>query len=175
MVIRSAIAGTRATTVLEGFMRFDLVVRFSPETRRDAEALGALLMSAPAGADVPLAQLVTITSEEGPAEVSRENARRCVSVEVNVRGRDIGSFVEEARALVDREVSLPAGYRLDWGGSFEHLESGGRRLMAVVPLTFLMIFLLLFITFNSLRQAALVFTGIPFAVTVEFWRCSRGA
>ncbi len=164
-VIETAIAGTRATTVLEGFMRFDLVVRFSPEIRRDAEALGALLVSAPGGAQAPLAQLVTMTSEEGPAEISRENGERRVTVEVNVRGRDIGSFVEEARALVDREVSLPPGYRLDWGGTFEHLESGRRRLMVVVPITFLVIFLLLFVTFNSLRQAALVFTGIPFAVT----------
>lgn len=164
-VIETAIAGTRATTVLEGFMRFDLVVRFTPEIRGDAEALGALLVSAPDGAQAPLAQLVTMTSEEGPAEISRENGQRRVTVEVNVRGRDIGSFVEEARALVDREVSLPPGYRLDWGGTFEHLESGRTRLMVVVPITFLVIFLLLFVTFNSLRQAALVFTGIPFAVT----------
>jgi cobalt-zinc-cadmium resistance protein CzcA len=164
-VIESAIAGTRATTVLEGFMRFDLVVRFPPETRGDAEAMSHLLVRAPDGSHVPLAQLVTMTSEEGPAEVSRENGQRRVSVEVNVRARDIGSFVDEARRAVDREVSLLPGYRLDWGGTFEHLESGRRRLMVVVPITFLVIFLLLFIAFNSLRQAALVFTGIPFAVT----------
>jgi cobalt-zinc-cadmium resistance protein CzcA len=164
-VIESAIAGTRATTILEGFMRFDLVVRFPPETRGDPDALGSLLVRAPDGAHAPLAQLVTMTSQEGPAEVSRENGQRRVSVEVNVRGRDIGSFVEEARATVDREVSLRPGYRLDWGGTFEHLESGRRRLMVVVPITFLVIFLLLFVVFNSLRQAALVFTGIPFAVT----------
>jgi cobalt-zinc-cadmium resistance protein CzcA len=164
-VIESAIAGTRATTVLEGFMRFDLVVRFPPEIRGDADALRSLLVAAPGGAHAPLAQLVSVTSEEGPAEVSRENGQRRVSVEVNVRGRDIGSFVEEAREMVDRDVSLPPGYRLDWGGTFEHLESGRRRLMVVVPVTFLVIFLLLFVTFNSLRQAALVFTGIPFAIT----------
>lgn len=164
-VIESAIAGTEATTVLEGFMRFDLVVRFPPEARRDAASLGALLVSAPDGAQVPLSQLAEISSEEGPAEVSRENGQRRITIEANVRGRDLGSFVEEAREEVATNVKLSPGYRLDWGGTFENLESGRQRLMVVVPITFLVIFLLLFVTFNSLRQAALVFTGIPFAVT----------
>ena len=164
-VIETAIAGTEATTVLEGFMRFDLVVRFPPELRRDAEALGTLLVQTPDGASVPLSQLTTMVSEEGPAEVSRENGQRRVTVEANVRGRDLGSFVAEAQQRVDREVTLTPGYRLEWGGTFENLESGRQRLMVVVPLTFLVIFILLFVTFNSIRQASLVFTGIPFAVT----------
>ncbi|MBY0497590.1 MAG: CusA/CzcA family heavy metal efflux RND transporter [Cyanobacteria bacterium] len=164
-VIQSAVAGTEASTVLEGFMRFDLVVRFPPEVRRDAEAVGNLLVSAPNGERVPLRQVARITSREGPAEVSRENGRRRITVEVNVRNRDIGSMVEEARNKVDEAVNLPAGYTMDWGGMYEHLESGRRRLMIVVPITFAIIFLLLFTTFNSLKQAALVFTGIPFAIT----------
>jgi cobalt-zinc-cadmium resistance protein CzcA len=164
-VIETAIAGTEATTVLEGFMRFDLVVRFPPELRRDADALGGLLVQSPDGTSVPLGQLTRMVSEEGPAEVSRENGQRRITVEANVRGRDLGSFVGEAQARVERDVSLTPGYRLEWGGTFEQLESGRRRLMVVVPLTFLVIFLLLFVTFNSLRQAGLVFTGIPFAVT----------
>lgn len=164
-VIETAIAGTEATTVLEGFMRFDLVVRFPPELRRDADALGGLLVQSPDATSVPLGQLTRMVSEEGPAEVSRENGQRRITVEANVRGRDLGSFVGEAQASVERDVSLAPGYRLEWGGTFEQLESGRRRLMVVVPLTFLVIFLLLFVTFNSLRQAGLVFTGIPFAVT----------
>ena len=164
-VIETAIAGTQTTTVLEGFMRFGLVVRFPLDARRDAEALGTLLVRTPHGANVPLSQLTTMTTEEGPAEVSRENGQRRITVEVNVRGRDLGSFVQEARERVAQAVPLPPGYRLDWGGTFENLESGRQRLMVVVPITFLVIFLLLFVTFNSLRQAALVFTGIPFAVT----------
>lgn len=164
-VIETAIAGTEATTVLEGFMRFDLVVRFAPELRRDAEALGTLLVQTPDGTNVPLSQLTTMVSEEGPAEVSRENGQRRVTVEANVRGRDLGSFVAEAQQRVEREVTLTPGYRLEWGGTFENLESGRQRLMVVVPLTFLVIFILLFVTFNSIRQASLVFTGIPFAVT----------
>ncbi len=164
-VVQSAIAGTDATTVLEGFMRFGLVVRFPLEARRDAAAIGNLLVSAPNGVKVPLSQVARITSEEGPAEVSRENGRRRVTVEVNVRGRDIGTYVAEAQRLVNAKIALPPGYSVDWGGMYEHLESGRRRLMIVVPLTFALIFLLLFAAFNSLRQAALVFTGIPFAVT----------
>ncbi|HKS63341.1 MAG TPA: CusA/CzcA family heavy metal efflux RND transporter [Xanthobacteraceae bacterium] len=164
-VVQTAIAGSEATTVLEGFMRFGLVVRFPPEVRSDAAAIGNLLVSAPNGERVPLRQLARITSREGPAEVSRENAQRRITVEVNVRDRDIGSFVEEARDLVEQQVQLPAGYTMNWGGMYEHLESGRRRLMIVVPITFAIIFLLLFTTFNSLKQAALVFTGIPFAIT----------
>jgi cobalt-zinc-cadmium resistance protein CzcA len=164
-VVQTAIAGSEATTVLEGFMRFDLVVRFPPDARSDAAAIGNLLVSAPTGERVPLRQLAHIASREGPAEVSRENGQRRITVEVNVRDRDIGSFVAEARALVAARVPLPPGYTVNWGGMYEHLESGRQRLMVVVPITFAIIFLLLFTTFNSLRQAALVFTGIPFAIT----------
>jgi heavy metal efflux system protein len=164
-VIQSAIAGTEATTVLEGFMRFALVVRFPVEARSDASTIANLLVSSESGQKVPLAQLAQITSEEGPAEVSRENGQRRITVEINVRGRDIGSFVNEARQRVDEAVHPPPGYLFDWSGMYEHLESGRQRLMIVVPATFLIIFLLLFTTFNSLKQAALVFTGIPFAIS----------
>jgi cobalt-zinc-cadmium resistance protein CzcA len=112
-----------------------------------------------------LSQLARIVSEEGPAEVSRENGQRRITIEANVRGRDIGSFVEEAKSKVGAQVKLSPGYTMDWGGMDEHLESGRNRLMVVVPVTFFLIFLLLFTTFNSLKQAALVFTGIPFAIT----------
>jgi len=146
-------------------MRFDLVVRFPSEVRSDPAAIGNLLVASPSGEKVPLAQIARITSEEGPAEIARENAQRRITVEVNVRGRDIGSFVNEARARVDAAVKPPAGYMFMWGGMYEHLESGRQRLLVVVPMTFALIFLLLFTTFNSLKQAALVFTGIPFAIS----------
>ena len=164
-VIQSAIAGTEATTVLEGFMRFDLVVRFPSDVRSDPAAIGNLLVAAPSGAKVPLSQIARITSEEGPAEIARENGQRRITVEINVRGRDIGSFVNEARTRVDAAVHPPAGYFFEWAGMYEHLETGRKRLMVVVPATFLLIFFLLFTTFNSLKQAGLVFTGIPFAIT----------
>jgi cobalt-zinc-cadmium resistance protein CzcA len=164
-VIQTAIAGTTVTRVIEGDRRFDLTVRLTPEARQSEEDIGNLLVDAPNGERVPLSQIADIVHEEGPAQISRENTRRRIAVEVNVRGRDIGSFVNEARPKVERQVKLPSGYMMEWGGTFEHLESGRQRLMLVVPVTFLIVFLLLFTTFNSLKQAAVVFTGIPFAVT----------
>lgn len=164
-LIQTAIAGTQASTVLEGFKRFDLVARLTPESRNSAQAFANLLVSTPTGQKIPLGQLAEFRSEEGPLEVSRENGQRRISVEVNVRGRDVGSFVGEAQSAVDRAVRLKPGYLMEWGGLWEHLDSGRARLMIVVPITFVLIFLLLFITFHSLGQATLVFTGIPFAVT----------
>lgn len=164
-VIQTAIAGTEATRVLEGFRRFELVVRLTPAVRQNTQDFANLLVSAPNGQRIPLAQLARISSETGPVEIARENGQRRISVEVNVRGRDVGSFVEEAQAAVTREMKLPPGYIMQWGGLWEHLESGRNRLMIVVPVTFLLIFMLLFATFHSARLAALVLTGIPFAVT----------
>ena len=163
--IQTAVAGTPATTVLQGFRRFALVVRLPPEIRARAGDFANLLVSGANGQKVPLAQVAHIAAEEGPVEISREDGQRRVSVEVNVRGRDIGSFVQEAQQAVGKEVTLPPGYIAVWGGLWENLESGRNRLLIVVPVTFAFIFLLLFVTFGSAAQAALVFTGIPFAVT----------
>jgi cobalt-zinc-cadmium resistance protein CzcA len=165
LVVQTAIAGTPATTVLEGFRRFDLVVRLPEWTRADAGMVGDLLVTAPGGQRIPLRQLARVERREGPAEISRDNGQRRLSVEANVRGRDIGSFVAEARQRVAAEVDLPPGYLMEWGGTFEHLESGRLRLMVVVPVTFGLILVMLVTAFRSLPQALLVFTGIPFAVT----------
>ncbi len=164
-VIQSAVAGTQVGKIYEGFMKFDLMVRFPLWAAKDAETIGALLVSGSEGELIPLRHLAKIESKEGPAEISRENAQRLITVEANIRGRDIGSFVKDARRKVHREVKLPAAYTIEWGGTFEHLESGRNRLMVVVPVTFLLIFFLLFTAFHSFMQAFLVFTGIPFAVT----------
>ena len=164
-LIQTAIAGTQASTVLEGFKRFDLVARLTPEARGSGQAFANLLVSTPTGQKIPLGQLAEFRTEEGPLEVSRENGQRRISIEVNVRGRDVGSFVGEAQSTVEAAVRLKPGYLMEWGGLWEHLDSGRARLMIVVPVTFVLIFLLLFITFHSLGQAALVFTGIPFAIT----------
>ena len=164
-LIQTAVAGTEATRVLQGFKRFELVVRLPPAIRQNAGEFGNLLVTGATGQRVPLAQLARITTEEGPLEVSREDGQRRISIEANVRGRDIGSFVQEAQRAVDQQVKLPPGYVMTWGGLWEHLESGRNRLMIVVPITFLLIFFLLFIAFGSVGQAALVFTGIPFAIT----------
>ena len=164
-LIQTAIAGSEAGRVLEGFKRFGLVVRLDPSVRSSASDFANLLVATPTGQNIPLAQLASLKSEEGPLEVSRENGQRRISIEANVRGRDVGSFVAEAQSRVQQSVKLKPGYLMVWGGLFEHLDSGRARLMVVVPLTFLLIFVLLFITFHSAGQAALVFTGIPFAIT----------
>lgn len=164
-LIQTAVAGTGAGRILEGFKRFDLVVRLDPAARRSAGDFANLLVSAPSGQMIPLGQLATIETEEGPLEVSRENGQRRISIEANVRGRDVGSFVAEAQQRVQEAVALKPGYLMVWGGLWEHLDSGRARLMIVVPFTFLLIFLLLLVTFHSVTEAALVFTGIPFAVT----------
>lgn len=164
-VIQTAIAGTEATRVLEGFRRFELVVRLRPEVRQSARDFANLLVSAPNGQRIPLAQLAHIDTETGPVEIARENGQRRISVEVNVRGRDIGSFVQQAQADVARQMQLPPGYIMEWGGLWQNLDSGRNRLLIVVPVTFLLIFMLLFATFHSARLATLVFTGVPFAVT----------
>ena len=159
-----AIGGVQATTVLEGQRRFALAVRFPEEARRDPSAIARLLVSAPGGARVPVGQLARIEEVQGPADISHENGSRLVIIEGNVRGRDMGSFVREVEGMfADGTLALPAGYRVGFGGQFENLQRGTQRLMLVVPLSLLLIFLLLFTTFNSVRQAALVFTGIPLA------------
>lgn len=159
-----AVGGAQATVILEGQRRFALVVRFPEPARHDRAAISNLLVSAPAGERVPLGQLASVQEVNGPAEISHENGSRLIIVEGNVRGRDIGSFVDEVRGLfATGAIDLPSGYRVEYGGQFENLERGSRRLMVVVPLSLLLIFLLLFATFGSLGQAVLVFTGIPLA------------
>ncbi|GLC28187.1 efflux RND transporter permease subunit [Roseisolibacter agri] len=164
MRVVEAVGGAEATTVLEGQRRFALTVRFPESARQNRETIVGLLVNAPGGQRVPLGQLARVEEVQGPAEISHENGSRLLIVEGNVRGRDIGSFVADVRALFDDgTVKLPPGYRPEFGGQFENLERASRRLFLVVPLSLLLIFLLLFTTFNSVRQAALVFTGIPLA------------
>ncbi len=163
-LVESIVAGKEAGQVYEGEQRFSLVVRLADESSRDVETIKNLLVSAPNGSRIPLAQLADIKLVEGPAQISREDARRRIGVELNVRGRDIGSFVKDAQAAIDQQVKLPPGYYLTWGGTFENLQRASARLLIVVPLALFLIFVLLFTTFGSVRQALLIYTGIPFAV-----------
>lgn len=141
-----------------------MVVRLNESAGANIEAIRNLLVPAAGGARVPLSELADVSLVEGPAQISREDTRRRIGVELNVRGRDVGSFVKEAQERISREVELPPGYYLTWGGTFENLERASSRLMIVVPLALFLIFILLFSTFNSVRQALLIYTGIPFAV-----------
>lgn len=163
-VVESIVAGKSAGLVYEGEQRFNLVVRLNEENSKDVETIKNLLVSAPSGARVPLSQLADLKLVEGPAQISREDTRRRIGVELNVRGRDIGSFVTEAQNQIAKEVQLPPGYYITWGGQFENLQRATGRLMIVVPLALFLIFILLFTTFNSIKQAILIYTSIPLAV-----------
>ena len=170
-VIGTAIGGREAGFVFEGDRRFAIVVRVPEAIRSDIEALRNLPVALPpgragaAGASVPLRTLASFRLTEGPNQVSRENGRRRIVVTANVRGRDIASVVAEAQAAVSQNLRLPAGYFLTWGGQFENLEAARQRLMVVVPGCFFLIFLLLYTALGSPRDAILVFSAVPLALT----------
>ncbi|HEF4761584.1 TPA: CusA/CzcA family heavy metal efflux RND transporter [Pseudomonas putida] len=171
--IAVAVGGRQAGTLYEGDRRFDMVVRLSDAMRKDVEGLSALLIPVPAplsGATnqigfIALKEVASLDLVLGPNQVSRENGKRLVIVSANVRGRDIGSFVNEAGEVIERDVQVPAGYWTSWGGQFEQLQSAAKRLQIVVPVALLLVFGLLFMMFNNLKDGLLVFTGIPFALT----------
>ena len=164
-LIETALGGKQASTIVDGNQRFPLVVRLAAPFRADADAIGRLVVHTTGGEDAPLAELADIVSSESPAQLSRENGEGRTVVQANVRGRDLGGVVEDLQRRLDQTLNLPPGYHLEYGGTYEKMQSGRARLMVVVPVTFAVIFLLLFTTLGSMRQAALVFTGIPFAIT----------
>lgn len=163
-IIETAIGGSEATTLREGQRSFAVVVKFPEGVRSDPAHFENLMVTAEDGQRVPLSQLAHIRVEEGPAQVSRESGQRRIVIECNVTGRDMGSFVADAQRAVAREVSLPPGYFITWGGQFENQQRAMARLSVVVPLVVLLIFLLLFTSFSSLRNAILIVLNIPFAL-----------
>ncbi|HET7753600.1 MAG TPA: CusA/CzcA family heavy metal efflux RND transporter [Anaeromyxobacteraceae bacterium] len=163
--IETAIGGRVATTLLEGERRFAVAVRFPEERRKDIDEIGRLLVPGPEGIRVPLAQLADVRLVEAPAQVSRENGMRRVVVEANVRGRDLGGFVDDVRARVAGiEKELPPGYWVELGGQFENQERAMTRLAIVVPIALLLILLLLYLALGSAGDAALVLLNLPFAL-----------
>jgi cobalt-zinc-cadmium resistance protein CzcA len=163
-LIETAIGGGLTTEVIDGRKRFDVVVRLPEARRKEVETIRTLLVPAPGGERVTLGQVADIRFAEGPEVINREDAQRRIVIQSNVRGRDIGGFVAEAQALIEREAQLPTGYYITWGGEFENTERAMKRLYVVVPLALLLIFLLLYSTFNSLRYAALIIANVPFAL-----------
>jgi cobalt-zinc-cadmium resistance protein CzcA len=161
----AAIGGNVIDQVFEGQRRFPLQVRLGPEWRHDVDTLRAIKIADPQGRQIPLEQLADLVVEDGPAQISRDALRRRILVQANVRGRDLAGFVHDAQAAVDREIKLPAGYTLAWGGQFKNLQEASGRLAIAVPLALLMIFALLHLTFGSVRAAALIFMNVPMAVT----------
>lgn len=180
-VISIAVGGREAGLVFQGDRRFDILVRLPDTMRQDLAVLENLPILLPANDDnmadriggqshtrpayIPLKQVAKLEVTDGPNQISRENGKRRVVVQANVRGRDIGSFVDDAQAAIDAQVKIPAGYWLEWGGQFKNLEEAKARLSLVVPACFFMIFLLLFTALGSVKQALLVFSGVPLALT----------
>jgi len=163
-LVEAIFAGKKAGEVFEGEQRFDIVLRLNEDASKSVESVRALILTAPNGQRVPLAQVADIALVEGAAQISREATRRRIVVSTNVRQRDIASFVTEAKEKIGKEVTLPPGYYLQWGGAFENLERATSRLLIVVPIALFLIFVMLFSTFGSAKQALMIYTGIPFAI-----------
>lgn len=165
LLVETALGGKVATTVFEGQKRFNVLVRFPVKHRGDIEAIRRLMVPSPAGYDVPLGQLAEVRELEVPAQISREDSVRRLVVECNVRGRDIGSFVAEAKLkLASVEKALPVGYRFGWGGQFENQQRAMAKLKVMVPVAILLIFILLFMSLSSFKSALLVMVNLPFAL-----------
>jgi cobalt-zinc-cadmium resistance protein CzcA len=163
--LASAIGGNTAGLIFEGDRRFALLVRFDERIRTDLDAIGSIPIVTPDGEFVPLSEVANLGYSSVPNQISRENGKRRIVVTANVRERDLGSFVSEAKTKIAEQVELPAGYWLDYGGTFEQLESASQRLSIVVPVTLCIILVLLVVVFGSFRDALIIFTGVPLALT----------
>jgi len=171
-VIRTAVGGENAGYVFEGVSRVAISVRFPEEFRHTPQAIGKILVPAPDGTRVPLTELAALQEIVGPRQITREQNQRFITVQCNVVGRDIGGFVKQGQAVIERQVKLPANYFLTWGGEFELQQQANRRLAMVIPATLLIIVLLLFSNFNSLRNSLLILLNIPLALVggvVALW------
>jgi Cu(I)/Ag(I) efflux system membrane protein CusA/SilA len=164
-VIRTAIGERNLTRTLEGRQRFPVRVRYASEFREDPQALGNVLVATPSGQQLPLAQVADIEQARGPAMINSENGLLLATVLMNVRGRDLGGFVNDAKAAVASRVTLPPGYFIGWSGRYENQVSARQRLQIVVPIAIVVIFLLLYFTYHSALEAAHVLLTVPFALT----------
>lgn len=162
--VAAAVGGREAGVIFEGDRHFPVVIRLSDADRANFESLGQVPVPTPSGASVPLSSVADIRIDDGPNQISRENGKRRVVVQANVRGRDVASVVAEAQTAIAKGITLPAGTYMEWGGQFENLASARDRLVLVVPACFALILLLLYGALGSIREAAIVFTGVPLAL-----------
>jgi cobalt-zinc-cadmium resistance protein CzcA len=163
-VLEMAVGGRPVTTFFEGERRFDITVRYVPEARTDPSAIETILITTRDGGHVPLAQLAHIHVANGASIIARRENHRQISIRTNIRGRDQGGFVADAQARVDREIKIPEGYHVEWGGQFENLARARKRLAVILPITIAIIFALLFFTFGSATYAGLVLLNVPFSL-----------
>ncbi|MGB1120846.1 MAG: efflux RND transporter permease subunit, partial [Saprospiraceae bacterium] len=168
-VVRTAFAGEKAGVIYEGERRFDLVVRLPEAMRKNIENVRNLLIPLPNGQSVPLSQIAAVNLEKALMQISRDNTKRKITVGVNVLDRDVTSLVNEIQAILDDNLELPPGYFITYGGQFENFQNATKRLTVAVPVALLLIFALLYLTFNSFKQATLIFTAIPLAAIGGIW------
>ena len=168
-VVRSAVGGVNVSYTVEGLERYSINLRYPRELRDNPAALREILVATPSGAQVPLGQLVELELRQGPPGIKSENARPNAWVYVDLRGIDVGSWVERARRVVEESVELPSGYTLSWSGQYEYMERAKRRLFLIVPLTLLLIFLILYYHTQSIVKTLLVLSAIPFSLVGSVW------
>jgi Cu(I)/Ag(I) efflux system membrane protein CusA/SilA len=168
-VIESAIGGKNITWTVEGRERYPINVRYPRELRQDVDALKRILVTTPQGQHIPLAQLSSIAKTTGPPSIRDENGSLASIVFVDVAGTDLGSYVENAKALVQEHVTLPAGYSLQWAGQYQYLERAQQQLLIVIPLTLFLIFILLYLNFQSIPRCLLVLLSVPFSLVGAMW------
>jgi len=162
-VIKTAFAGEAAGLVYEGEKRFDLVIRLTKEDRKDLSDVCGLYISTPTGQQIPLEEVATVDFKNGPNQIQRDDTKRRITVGFNVRNRDVQSIVKEIQQQLDAKLKLPPGYYTTYGGQFEHLQAANKRLLIAVPVALLLILLLLYFTFNSIKESLLIFSAIPLA------------
>ena len=163
-LVQAGIGGSAVSTLIEGTKRFDIAVRLSDDFRASPSAIAAIPIRTAEGALVPFSQVATIELDEGYSFVRREALQRYAVLQMDVKGRDVDSFVKEAGAAIKEKVQLPSGYWVEWGGAFENQQRAMARLALIVPLTIGLIFILLYTAFNSLRHASLIIANVPFAI-----------
>lgn len=168
-VIQSAIGGMNVSWTVEGLERYPINVRYPRELRDDVQHLGDILVSTPAGLQVPLGQLADIDLHQGPPSIKSENARPNAWVYVDLRGIDVGTWVERARDVVAEEVALPAGYTIFWSGQYEYMERARKRLLLIVPVTLLLIVFILYLNTRSMVKTGIVLVAVPFSVVGSVW------
>jgi heavy metal efflux system protein len=164
-LVQTTRVGHVVGTVIQGSRRFDLVVRLAEKASRDPATLGSLLIPTVHGELVPLSRVAKIQIDSGPAQISREHVQRRIVIECNIRGRDLGSFVDDAQRMVAQRLTLPTGYELTWGGQFKHLQEASHRLAIMVPMTLLLIIGMLSVIFGAMRPAWLIFLNVPLALS----------
>jgi len=163
-IVSFAIGGSAIGEVYEGQQRYNIFVRFPEKFRNNLNSINNILVSAPNGSKIPISQLAEVKEIVGPKRISRENSQRIIVIQCNARGRDMGGFVNEASKLVEQKVKLPVGYYVEWGGQFENQKRAMNRLSLILPLTIFMIFIMLYKSFDSMRNAFLIIINLPFAL-----------